>query len=388
MGTADDVNTGLSQVTAASAAGVGNYLFTNLAPGCYFVKFTTPAGFTPTVANSGSDTTDSDAVAGVTGPYVLVSGVPNLTVDAGFYVPPTCGVSLTKECAIVPPPPSQNYTCTKPIDSLSMRWTGASGVTVKAFKGAVGTTTLLGTKTNVQNGEIVTFTGFGGTPNDVQWGIYQADGTTLIGKSDFHISCSDGDMDGAEDCFKPQGDGKALSGSWIQTWNFEGMSGGGKTLTCTQNTALVWKNSCEITPQANPSCATEGAKPTSLTFKYIPADCSTNNNPQGGKYVCSGTTPAGPVTMSSTTSGLTFSKNPVAPGDEVTVSGSFGSQTVFNVGTQSISIHTSCSQVLEVGNIFASLEAGGVQRQAWRLAGCVSLRGDERVERHPELRPG
>ena len=46
-GTADDVNTGLSQVTPASGA----YLFSNLAPGCYFVRFTTPAGYTPTLAN-------------------------------------------------------------------------------------------------------------------------------------------------------------------------------------------------------------------------------------------------------------------------------------------------------------------------------------------------
>ena len=88
-GTADDVNTGLSQVTPASGA----YLFSNLAPGCYFVKFTTPAGYTPTVANSGADGTDSDSVAGVTGPYTLAAGVPNLTVDAGFYQPSTTCVA-------------------------------------------------------------------------------------------------------------------------------------------------------------------------------------------------------------------------------------------------------------------------------------------------------
>ena len=42
---------------------------------------------------------------------MLVSGEPNLTVDAGFYLPTTCNVSVTKQCAIVPPPPTMNYTC-------------------------------------------------------------------------------------------------------------------------------------------------------------------------------------------------------------------------------------------------------------------------------------
>jgi hypothetical protein len=41
VGGGDDVNTGLSQVTPASGA----YLFSDLAPGCYFVTFTTPAGY-------------------------------------------------------------------------------------------------------------------------------------------------------------------------------------------------------------------------------------------------------------------------------------------------------------------------------------------------------
>lgn len=295
------------------------------------------------------------------GLYVLVSAMPNLTVDAGFYVTPSCSVSLMKECAIVPPPVVQNYTCTKPIDSLSMRWTGASGVTVKAYKGAVGTTTLLGTKTNVQNGEIVTFTGFGGTPNDVQWGIYEANGTTLIGKSDFHISCSDPDMTGADDCGKPQGDGKALSGSWIQTWAFEGMSGGGKTLTCTQDTQLDWKPSCEITPQANPSCATEG-KPTSLTFRLEDND-NTITNLQGGKATSTGTfNTALPVTVTAKSGTTTLKVTPstVSLNGQFVVSGSFGADTTITLsnsgGTKTIKLHTSCSQVLAVGNEFGAIE--------------------------------
>jgi hypothetical protein len=69
--------------TNTNAAGF--YLFSNLTPGCYYVKFATPAGFTPTSSNVGADATDSDAVGGTTGNYTLASGETNLTVDAGFY---------------------------------------------------------------------------------------------------------------------------------------------------------------------------------------------------------------------------------------------------------------------------------------------------------------
>ena len=65
----------------------GKYLFSNLLPGCYRVAFATPAGMTPSPANSGADdAVDSDSVGGVSGNYTLSAGESNLTVDAGFYV--------------------------------------------------------------------------------------------------------------------------------------------------------------------------------------------------------------------------------------------------------------------------------------------------------------
>jgi uncharacterized repeat protein (TIGR01451 family) len=71
--------------------GSGLYSFTNLAPGCYYVKFTTPAGYTPTTANSGPDVSDSDSAGGQTGQYTLTSGQTDNTVDAGFYKPAAIG---------------------------------------------------------------------------------------------------------------------------------------------------------------------------------------------------------------------------------------------------------------------------------------------------------
>ena len=37
-------------------------------------------------------------------------------------------------------------------------------------------------------------------------------GTQALGVSTFHVSCSDDNMDSADDCNKPQGDGKGLTG--------------------------------------------------------------------------------------------------------------------------------------------------------------------------------
>jgi uncharacterized repeat protein (TIGR01451 family) len=65
----------------------GSYSFTNQAPGIYTVRFEQPSGYLATTANAGADDLDSDAdpLTGLTGPYTLLSGQTNNTVDAGFY---------------------------------------------------------------------------------------------------------------------------------------------------------------------------------------------------------------------------------------------------------------------------------------------------------------
>jgi choice-of-anchor A domain-containing protein len=73
---------------------MGEYNFTNLKPGePYTVVFTKPAGYYPTVANSGNDATDSDAnvTNGKAPIVVLTSGEYNETIDAGFYKPASIG---------------------------------------------------------------------------------------------------------------------------------------------------------------------------------------------------------------------------------------------------------------------------------------------------------
>lgn len=76
----------------------GAYLFDNLRPDSYFVRFTAPnaSAYVITLQNQGADNNDSDSdgVATATGrttDYVLASGDDDRTVDAGFYEPVSVG---------------------------------------------------------------------------------------------------------------------------------------------------------------------------------------------------------------------------------------------------------------------------------------------------------
>jgi trimeric autotransporter adhesin len=99
-GVQDDNETGISGVTVRLLDENGNqirftvtnlsgfYLFDNLAPGNYIVKFDTKAGYIPTAnERGGNDEKDSDAdpVTGRAPLVTLVSGQSDLTIDAGFY---------------------------------------------------------------------------------------------------------------------------------------------------------------------------------------------------------------------------------------------------------------------------------------------------------------
>jgi hypothetical protein len=76
----DGTTTGLTQATGAG----GTYLFTDLVPGCYRVRFITPGGYNPSPADAGADSADSDSVGGTSGSYVLSSGERHVSADAGF----------------------------------------------------------------------------------------------------------------------------------------------------------------------------------------------------------------------------------------------------------------------------------------------------------------
>ena len=82
------LNTSNAVLATTTTNSSGIYAFNNLVAGTYRVQFITPAGYTATGSNIGSDDTkDSDPVNGITGNYTLTFGQSNTTVDAGF-IPP------------------------------------------------------------------------------------------------------------------------------------------------------------------------------------------------------------------------------------------------------------------------------------------------------------
>ena len=71
----------------------GLYTFTNLISGTHAMTFTAPSGYTGTLANVGSDLTDSDAnpITGATGPITVNAGQVMTDMDAGFWRPASMG---------------------------------------------------------------------------------------------------------------------------------------------------------------------------------------------------------------------------------------------------------------------------------------------------------
>ncbi|MBI5727571.1 MAG: choice-of-anchor A family protein, partial [Ignavibacteriales bacterium] len=75
-------------ISSTTTNASGNYLFSNLAAGDFYVKFTAPAGYTITPVLQGSDVTkdsDADPVTGKTACVTLAAGDNNLTIDAGLF---------------------------------------------------------------------------------------------------------------------------------------------------------------------------------------------------------------------------------------------------------------------------------------------------------------
>ena len=197
--------------------------------------------------------------------------------DFGYYQ--ACGLSVEKTC-VAPAPPSGAFVCSnaKPINSLTMIWNGTQNVRIKAYKGAVGST-LLADIDNIVPGQEVTVNGFAGAPNDVVWEIFNAGTSTKIGASDFHLSCSDDDMNGPEDCGKTAGDAKGLAG-FINQWIFDGMAGNGQVLDCTP-APQPGSDTCEIARTGTPSCDDGGQAHVADLPVHGRRLCSATNNTAG-----------------------------------------------------------------------------------------------------------
>ena len=179
-----------------------------------------------------------------------------------------------------------------------------------------------------------------------------------LGTSTFHLSCSDAEMNGPEDCGKAAGDGKTTGTSYINTFIFDGMAGSGQRLECTPP-ASIGLEACTTT-WANPSCAALG-KPKTLTFRFTNNTCDMSGNQQpSDKWACSGVagSPAA-VSIIKDPNRITVDKTSIAVGELLTIAAKgtdMGAEIQLQIGGQMVKFHSSCSQPLAVGDSFGSLE--------------------------------
>jgi hypothetical protein len=150
----------------------------------------------------------------------------------------------TVDVAVTLPPPGP-YECEKPYDRIGMIWKGTGNIKVKKWRGEVGSSGDAVTGT-VMPGDEVLHRHLTSAPNDVVWEIFDAATMVKLGESKFHVSCSDPDLNGIEDCGKPQGDGESNDPTLISTWELERVVDAGGKLNCTPDPTVVSTSGCGI----------------------------------------------------------------------------------------------------------------------------------------------
>ena len=270
-----------------------------------------------------------------------------------------CLIEVDKKCIVSTQPVSTlEGKCDGKLQQFTLIWTGTpiivSGVSNDAPGGQV-----------VAGQEVTFFGPF--SDNDVQ---VQLSGTSPS-QSVFHMSCSDDDMNGPEDCGKNEGDGKKNDDSYNNSWQLEGfIDKAGSVLDCTADPVdEVGTDECTSTPTNLSICEDKKNKPTSLIFRYTGGDCPGANN-QDKKSDCSGSI-NGDETVSISGGKDTFvSTSTVEPDGLFTVTGKkdkLKSSTEIILtnsgGTQSNEVHTSCSAPLAIGDVFGAMTLVGYNGQ-------------------------
>lgn len=277
--------------------------------------------------------------------------------------PTLCSIEVSKKCVVPRAPLPSGGGCDGKIQTLQLIWTGSvpvqvSGQTTDAPGGLV------------EPGQLLTITNLSGD-NDQELFLQ---GAGISGTSTFHISCSDDEMDGPEDCGKLQGNGKK-NDEGINLWALEGLvSGKGGGFTC--NTAPVnaqeGQDQCTLVPRNPPSCDT--GKPDTITFLFNGG--SSPNNPAAqcasstinkvpnskGKFhtdfECSGSVdPSSPVIIQ-----VDGASGTVQPGQTFTVNLKSIKDTRLSNGggIQTMEFHTSCSQPIAAGLTAGALTIVGL----------------------------
>lgn len=158
-----------------------------------------------------------------------------------------CSPAMDTAEVVVDIPPYGSFTCSEPINELTMIWNGAQTVDVKAWDGAVGSSTLIGTYNDVAPGDSITVDSLGAAYPI--WEIFDSTGTVKLGESSFDLWCHDYKMNGIEDCGKAEGNRETNDPGLINDWLLEGMVDTDETLECTPGLPPGVPPSCGFGPE-------------------------------------------------------------------------------------------------------------------------------------------
>lgn len=276
--------------------------------------------------------------------------------------PEVCTLEVDKKCIVPTQPIALAGECDGKVVQLALIWRGSSPVQVSGQQTD---------KTLVNPGESLTLFGpFDG--NDQDLFLQTAGGS---GTSTFHMSCSDDEMDGPEDCGTLQGNGKKDSGG-VNLWELAGLVSTDGGFDCgTLNAGPAGsggQDECNLVSRGAPSCDT--GKPDTITFLFNggtnpAAQCASSTidkvpNSKGKfhtDFECSGQVdPNQAIAVS-----LDGGSGTVAPGQTFTVNlKSIKETTLSNGGgTQQMEFHTSCSQPIAAGLTAGALTIVGLDGQ-------------------------
>lgn len=375
-GTTDDV-----YITSTLTGSDGFYVFSGLAAGDYCVKFIPPLGYDFTVQDQGIDDaidSDADPLTGIAACIALSAGESNRTIDAGLVQP--CTIEVVKTCSVLQPPPTGN-DCNGKVTSMVLQYTGegcsASNNSQDPAKvKCIGDSALTdpvnivatnkkdtATFANIQslplNGTILIDAAAGGQSqldSETHIKIYDSYDNSLIEDIVIHTSCS-----------QPLNVGDQFGS--LKVVELTTTNGGTVSLPTSPPAAT---NNCEIIMSQTGSCQ---GKVNVLSLRYLGGDCNQTNNWQSGKAMCQDNAiisdPVRIVAKSKDGSKVlldTGSPANVNVGDVVDIvaanAGFSQLESETNVEiydstgilAQTLKIHTSCSQPLNIGDRFGSLE--------------------------------
>jgi hypothetical protein len=169
-----------------------------------------PLSLAPT-PEAGSVVTTSKTVFVLPDDTDVFTNTVTVTAENGAF----CGDASATVTRVPPPPAPVSCSDIKELTELSMVWDGVNGVTVTTGMGEVFE--------NLQTGNQITFKVDRGVANDFPVYLSYLDGTA--GESQFHLSCSDSEMDGSDDCGKAQGNNKGDEPDLVNDWLLDGSCG-------------------------------------------------------------------------------------------------------------------------------------------------------------------